>query len=95
MNLAMLTHSPRNSPAALDPEALIVYGLLIVVGAIPIATAVDQRGTFGVEATVGLIMIALGAVGALGCAWQALAGSPRYLADCDHAGGGAPGGRRS
>jgi hypothetical protein len=88
----MLTHSPSDSPATLDPEALIVYGLLIVVGAIPIATALDQRGGFGVEATVGLIMIVLGAVGALGCAWQALAGSPRYPADCDHSGAGSGGG---
>lgn len=47
------------------PEELILHGLLVVIGAIPVVVALVQRGTFGVEATLGLLMVCAGAIGAV------------------------------
>jgi hypothetical protein len=56
----------KHCPAASDAssEELILYGLLVLIGAIPVAIAVVQRATFGVDATLGLLMVCLGAIGA-------------------------------
>jgi hypothetical protein len=54
------------------PEELILYGLLVVIGAIPVIEALVQQTTFGVEATVGLLMVCAGLVGTIACAWQAM-----------------------
>ncbi len=44
-------------------EELIVYGLLVLVGAIPVVTSLARHATFGAEATIGLLMLSAGAVG--------------------------------
>lgn len=49
-----------------QPEELILYALLIAIGAIPVAIALGEQAAFGVEATLGLIMMCLGALGGLG-----------------------------
>ena len=46
-------------------EELIIYALLVVIGAIPVAIALLQRTVFGVEATLGLLMVCAGAIGAI------------------------------
>lgn len=47
------------------PEELILYGLLVVIGAIPVVIALVQRTAFGADATLGLVMVCAGAIGAL------------------------------
>jgi hypothetical protein len=54
------------------PEELIVYGLLVGVGAIPVVGAVIERATFGVEATIGLIMGCAGLLGVFAWLWRVL-----------------------
>ena len=54
-----------------NTEELIIYGLFVVIGAIPVVIAVVQRADFGVEATVGLLMVCAGIVGAFAQAWRA------------------------
>ena len=51
----------REAPSA-PSEELILYVVLCIVGAIPIAAAL-LRGAFGVEATVGLAMALAGLAG--------------------------------
>lgn len=46
-------------------EELIVYALLVVVGLIPVSTALAQGTVFGVEATLGLLMVLAGVIGAI------------------------------
>jgi hypothetical protein len=53
-------------------EELIIYGLLLVIGAIPVAVALLGRATLGVEATLGLLMISAGVSGAVACALRTL-----------------------
>jgi hypothetical protein len=53
-------HSSRSCP-----EELILHGLLVLVGAIPVAVALAQRGPLGADATFGLLMVLAGSVGAL------------------------------
>lgn len=55
------------SPAhrRVDPEDLVLYGLLVVIGAIPVLIAVIDRAAFGFDATLGLIMLVMGVVGML------------------------------
>ena len=50
-----------------DPssEELILYGLLVLIGAIPVAIALIQRAMFGVDATLGLMMVCAGAIGTI------------------------------
>jgi hypothetical protein len=54
-------------PDARDPgsEELILYGLFVLIGAIPVAIALVQRAMFGVDATLGLLMVCAGAIGAI------------------------------
>jgi len=54
-----------NHSSSSHPEELILYGLLVVIGAIPVAVAVAERTTFGVEATIGLLMVCAGVIGAI------------------------------
>ena len=51
-------------------EELIVYVVLVVVGAIPVVAALVQRGGLGVQPTIGLLMIFLGILGLLYLAWS-------------------------
>lgn len=51
------------------PEELIVYGLLVGIGAIPVVNAIVERTAFGVEATIGLIMVCAGLLGVFACVW--------------------------
>ena len=48
-----------------DPEDLVLYGLLIAIGVIPVAIAVIEHAAFGFDATLGLLMLAVGGVGLL------------------------------
>jgi uncharacterized membrane protein len=59
--VAMLANRTSKS----HPEELVLYGLLVMIGAIPVAIAVVQRTAFGVEATCGLLMVVAGALGAI------------------------------
>jgi hypothetical protein len=61
-----------NQSSSSYPEELILYGLLVVIGAIPVAVAVAERTTFGVEATIGLLMVCAGVIGAIFYALRAL-----------------------
>ena len=54
------------------PEELILYGLLMLIGAIPVVIALAQQTAFGVEATIGIVMACAGLLGALDLAWRAL-----------------------
>lgn len=57
-------HLPTDHEAASAPsEERILYGALCVVGAIPIAIALLRGGSFGVEATIGLLMALAGLAG--------------------------------
>ena len=47
----------------LDPEEMILYGLLFVIGAIPVVITLVRHATFGFDATIGLLMAAIGLVG--------------------------------
>jgi len=40
-----------------DSEELILFALLAAIGAIPVVITLLRHGTFGVEPTVGLLMI--------------------------------------
>ncbi len=50
-------------PAA---EELVVYVLLVLIGAIPVVTAVASGERFEAEPTLGLLMVAAGLAGACG-----------------------------
>ena len=63
----MRTNRPIMSPS----EELILYGLLVLVGAIPVVIALVRRETFGVDASLGLLMVCAGAIGAIAYAWRA------------------------
>ncbi|HET9987086.1 MAG TPA: hypothetical protein VFQ65_01165 [Kofleriaceae bacterium] len=61
-------HPDRNTHLAVertesDREELIIYGLLIVIGALPVAIALVRRAIFGFDATFGLLMVLVGLVG--------------------------------
>jgi hypothetical protein len=47
----------------IDPEDLVLYGLLVVIGLIPVAITVLERWAFGFDATLGLIMVVTGIIG--------------------------------
>jgi hypothetical protein len=66
-------HPTGERAAAALGEELIIYVALCGVGAIPVAGALSHGGAVGVEATIGLLMIAAGLVGlvaALLTAWR-------------------------
>jgi hypothetical protein len=44
---------------------MIIYGLLVVIGAIPLVFALLARTGFGAEATLGLVMACAGGIGAI------------------------------
>jgi hypothetical protein len=46
-------------------EEAILYTLLMVIGAIPVAVTLFRHAAFGVEATVGMMMVLAGLVGAI------------------------------
>ena len=52
-------------------EELVLYALLVAIGAIPVVLALVDGGTFGVEATIGLLMVSAGLLGALAYLWRA------------------------
>lgn len=52
-------------------EELIIYALLMITGAIPVTSAVQAGCRFGVEATIGAIMIGAGGLGVISYAWAA------------------------
>ncbi len=62
---------PATPPLARDPariEERIVYALMIAIGAIPVWIATDHG--FGVEATIGGVMIGLGLAGTIASFWR-------------------------
>ncbi len=52
-----------------EVEDLIVYLALVVVGAIPVTSALARRAGLGAEATIGLVLMFLGVVGLTYLAW--------------------------
>ena len=60
---------PTTSPEGLESsnEELIVYGLLVAIGVIPVVIALVQHARFGFWETIGLIMACAGTVGFLAC----------------------------
>jgi len=56
------TATDRRMSAALIEE-LICYVAMCVVGAIPVGSALARGGAFGVEPTIGLLMMLAGAAG--------------------------------
>ncbi len=59
--------------AAALGEELIFYVALCMVGAIPVAGVVSRRDAFGVEPTIGLLMMGAGIAGLFGAllaAWR-------------------------
>ncbi|HEX7841620.1 MAG TPA: hypothetical protein VF469_29325 [Kofleriaceae bacterium] len=62
---------PADRRSTSHPEELILYGLLVGIGAIPVVIALVQHAAFGVDATLGLLMVCAGAVGAIAYAWRA------------------------
>jgi hypothetical protein len=55
---------PPRAPEPRSDEELAIYALLVVIGAIPVSVTVLASGPFGVHATLGFLMMLLGAVGA-------------------------------
>jgi hypothetical protein len=70
-------HPYRDTPMCADrrshpgSEELILYGLLVVIGAIPVGLALLQQAAFGIDATLGVIMIGAGTLGAIAYATRA------------------------
>ena len=57
-------------------EELILYALLVAIGAIPAVLALVDGGALGVEATIGLIMVCAGLRGTFACSWRAAMRDP-------------------
>ena len=53
----------RAQPASPADEERIIYAFLAVIGVIPVAIALVGGGSFGVEATIGALMVLAGLVG--------------------------------
>ena len=62
---------PADRRSTPHPEELILYGLLVVIGAIPVVIALVQGAAFGIDATLGLGMVCAGAIGAIAYARRA------------------------
>ena len=58
---------PRSTGAL--GEELIFYVALCMVGAMPLASPIARGGAFGVEPTIGLLMVIAGIAGLL-AAWR-------------------------
>ena len=56
-------HRPLRTAPPAATEERVVYAALCLVGAIPVAVALAHGGAFGVEPTLGLIMLLAGAAG--------------------------------
>jgi LPXTG-motif cell wall-anchored protein len=56
---------PKREMGGARIEEIIIYSLLIIAGAVPVWTAVQTGGYFGVEPTIGFILIGLGLLGFL------------------------------
>ena len=62
-------HPYRDAPTPpprrpnVDPEDLVLYGLLLVVGIIPVVITIIEGSAFGFDATLGLMMVVVGLVG--------------------------------
>jgi hypothetical protein len=62
---------PQDEPAEPNessdrpPEELVLYGLLVVIGAIPVGLAVASGTRLGAPATLGLLMMFAGIIGVL------------------------------
>jgi peptidoglycan/LPS O-acetylase OafA/YrhL len=59
-----------NVAPKLHPEELILYGLLVVIGAIPAVLTLASGASFGVDATLGLLMVCAGALGGIAYLWR-------------------------
>ena len=53
----------RSARSDRNGEELILYGLLVLIGMIPVMIALVRHATFGAEATIGLLMLCAGAIG--------------------------------
>lgn len=63
-----------NPPSMSQPDELLIYGMLVLIGVIPVVIALVRRETFGVDASLGLLMVCAGGIGAIGAieaAWRA------------------------
>ena len=64
----------RRDPPDPDREARreerTLYGVVAAIGALPVAGALARGGAFGVEPTVGLVMLAAGGAGLIRTAWR-------------------------
>jgi hypothetical protein len=55
-----------DGPPDASSDEPVLYGLLVLIGAIPVAIAVVQRAMFGIDATLGVLMVCAGTIGAVG-----------------------------
>lgn len=53
--------SPDRSTCS--PEEAVLYGLLVVIGLIPILIALVTEAKFGAEASIGMLMVGAGLLG--------------------------------
>ena len=79
-------HPYRERPTSEAPpkpcsEDLVLYGLLVVIGAIPVAVAVLQRASFGIDATLGGLMVGAGVIGTVAHARAVLRRTPDHRSD--------------
>jgi hypothetical protein len=68
----MFSHRTSNRPPL---EELIIYALLMITGAIPVVDTLEAGTGFGVEATIGALMIGAGVLGVITYAWNAYSGA--------------------
>jgi hypothetical protein len=61
---------PAKQPRRPHPEELVLYALLAGIGIIPVAVALITRERFGLDATLGLLMVGIGLAGAIVCTWR-------------------------
>ena len=65
-------HPYRDSPvdhegaSKTGSEELVLYALLFVIGAVPTIVAIVQGTSFGIDGTLGALMMAAGLFGAIG-----------------------------
>jgi hypothetical protein len=55
--------SATSEPATRDPDEAAIYLSLVGIGAIPSALALAHGTVFGVDATLGLLMVGAGLLG--------------------------------
>lgn len=53
----------RTRQPTVDPEGIVLYGMLAAIGAIPVIIALVEEVPFGFDATLGLIMLVAGLIG--------------------------------